>query len=453
MKLLGLFILLFSGFIILFYYLYLILIGKRLARLIKSKDRFIWNGLRNITDRASRGRATIFLDDNQIVISSLGLPNTYSKMRQGAFAEGLALDFTDIAAFDYVSRSKIPFLRRIINYIFKVNDYMLKISYFDDLGQIIPLQFKATSMDPLDFEASFADFNNKIYGNKGLRKSEGNDILPLSQRLATEDTAPLSPVYRDELREKALLLTEETPISTKEETTVLPKDTFVQQEASHSSWEIFTTKEETTVLPKDSFSKDEEKAASWKSFIAEEETTILPLNSLTKDEIEASSSETLDENEMKVAGEKNFIGEEPVEFQRDNTIEGEGKIDGEKTTFLSGSIFKDKTEKDSFFSRIKSSASSEDKTVITGPLLSQEPEISEEINRRSFLDKPNKKRAEVPIKQKGVAPDDKTLILELPDELKKKDTTGISEEDLKLQELERLQKLREFFAERNENQE
>lgn len=421
MKLLGLFILLLLGFIILATYLYIVLTGKRLAHLVHSKDRFIWNGLRNVTDKASRSKATIFLDDKNLVISSLSLPGIYAKLKQNNLDEAIIIPFTDIVAFDYDSKSLIPFLRRIINQIFKVNDYVLKISYFGDIGQIVALKFKASSMDPLDFEASFADFNGKIYGNRGLRRGESGEIVPLSQRIAMDTTAPLSPILKEESHDKTVLLREEKTASEpsvihKDETTFMPRETLASE-------------------PSDFFQKISEepqrvepplKPVVFLQPEAEmrEETVILPPGTLEEEYFSLRDEDVADS--LAVA---------PLE---DN---------GDKTTTFSTETFSEKTPKKSFFSKKKKSS---DKSQPTPSSVVEEP-LGDEINRRSFLDRHSVKKEEAP---KGrVTAEDKTQILELPEELKRKDTSGFSEDEIKREELERLQKLKEFFSQRNEDRE
>ncbi|HZK09490.1 MAG TPA: hypothetical protein VFD08_00340 [Clostridia bacterium] len=406
MKALGLFLLLFIGFVLLFYYIFLVITGKRLAKLVNSKDRFIWNGLRNITDKSSRGRATMFLDESQLVISSLGLTQIYSKLQQGSLDDGFSIPFTDIAVFDYSFQSKVPFLRRIINQIFKINNYTLKISYFDDLGQIVPLKFKASSLDPLDFEATFADFNNKIYGDHGLRRSTDNEIIPLSQRMGIDDTAPLSPAFNEDPGDKTVLLKEDTPFDREEKTTILPKESFLEEDIRNN--DIFEE--------------------------AENKTTILSKESFLEEDIRNNDIFEETENKTTILAKETFLEEETP--RKSEIFEEEKDHDLEKTVFLSGNFLKRKEEKD--FPK-------EDKTVLSPPIVKEEDQVEQKIQRRSFLDRSPRKGPE-----EGL--EDKTISLELPDELKKKENIGMSEEEIKQEELERLKKLKEFFSERNEDQ-
>lgn len=447
MKLLGLFMLLFIGFIILFYYIYLVFVGKRLARLMNSKDRFIWNGLRNITDRASRGRATIFLDEKQLIISSLSLPSIYSKLKRGSLDEGLTIAFTDIAAFDYSSRSRIPFLRRIINYIFRINDYSLMISYIDDLRQITPLKFKTSSMDPLDFEATFADFNSKIYGDKGLRRRESGETPSLSQRRARDTTAPLDPAFRNDFSEGTVFIKEETSSDLMEETTILPRETFAQEEIQLFSSdsiieeEVKDNLEKTVFLSGNVFEETPEK----RSFFSRKDK-IEPF----EEKIIVYPSDSYDDG-VEIVHREEAAQEENI-IQRDSFNEEDGQEYVERTIFVPEDINQDKTQRKSLFSRRVNDLARDDTSLSTSPFADEDTSGNEEIKRRSFLDKPSVKKEEKPLEKKIIYDEDKTIALELPEELRKKDTQGVSQEEIKQQELERLQKLKEFFSERNEDQ-
>lgn len=353
MKVYALFLLLVLGFIILAYYLYLVIIGKSLARHVGSKDRFIWNGLKNITDKASRGRVTIFLDDNHIFISTKGLASTYSSMRRGELDQGYTIPYEDIRVFDYDAKKLIPFISPLINHLFKVNDYILRISYFDQDGQVRDMKFKASSMDPIDFELSFAEFNNKIYGSGGLRRSAGNLD------------------YEDEI----------------------PQDKKANQDNS------------TLILGRASSQKLEKRA---------EEPSGEMTQQFGKGELEELR------RDLPSSPAKDLPKKEAAPSKTDKVPPHKNQRDEEKTSFFSKKIFSDKKPQDN---QVEPSVKEEDYTV----------------TRRSFLDRDKKREVEK---------EEKTLQVELPEELKKFDTKGLSEEEISQKELERLNKLKEFFSEK-----
>ncbi len=358
MKVFALFLLLILGFIILAYYLYLVLIGKSLARLVGSKDRFIWNGLKNVTDRASRGRVTVFLDRTHLMVSTLGLPATYSSLREGSLDQGTAIAYEDIVHFDYDSRNVIPLISPIINYIFKVNDYILKLSYYDEDAILRKMKFRASGMDPLDFEISFAEFNNKIYGSRGLRT--GN-----------QDLDPSSP---------AQSIT--SPKDNTDKTLLIPKATKAQENPSR------TLEDKTELLDRSQFSQTNQAEESKIKNKVSEEDELTRRIIFKEEELEGLEADLADPQE-------------------------------EKTGLFKKSLFKD---------RLKTEKSSESQLAI---------EKDQPINRRSFLD--NNKKTEAK---------EATVKVELPEELKKVDLTGLSPEEISAKELERLNKLKEFFSEK-----
>ncbi|WP_459128901.1 hypothetical protein [Guggenheimella bovis] len=169
------FILLIAGFVIFFYYLYLIFIGKRLAHMVGSKDRYIWNGLKNISTGGSPLSGTtntLFLDDSNLVISRDNLDTIYKELKNtGGLEHALAIPFQKIITFDYEnqlahSNPVVKFFSAIWNRLLKKNNFILNVRYLDEERTPQSLYFKATSLDVNDFEATFADFDNKIYSGK-----------------------------------------------------------------------------------------------------------------------------------------------------------------------------------------------------------------------------------------------------------------------------------------------
>lgn len=195
------------------YYIYIIITGKRLARLVGSKDRYIWNGLKNISDPAmpfAKKRNTLFLDHDNLVISNSHVVSILRELKQtDGLDQAIVIPFQRIVSFDY-KRSVAdwnPVVRTILslwNRLIKKNDYHLSVRYLDEDRSIRQFLFKANSMDVNDFEATFADFDNQIYSGKVRYEAEhgmNDDYIA-----KTPPSAPAPQVEEDSRRSRSAVL-------------------------------------------------------------------------------------------------------------------------------------------------------------------------------------------------------------------------------------------------------
>lgn len=169
------------GLLLFIYYLYMIVSGKRVAKMIGTKDRFIWNGLKNISAKGSSfagKRNTLFLDNDNLVITDQGIHSIMRELRETqGLNRAVAIPFHRIISFDYkrsVAEWNIVFraILSLWNRLLKKNDYQIQLRYLDDNNDIQQFRFKASSMDELDFENTFADFDNQIYSGKVVFEAE-----------------------------------------------------------------------------------------------------------------------------------------------------------------------------------------------------------------------------------------------------------------------------------------
>lgn len=169
------------GVMILLYYIFMIVSGKRFARLVKTKDRFIWNGLRNVSDASmpyANRNNTIFLDPSNLVISPDSIVRMSTQIRNtGALEDALVIPYEKIVSFDFDSSLKdsnlfLRFLTFLFNRLFKVNNYSLTLTFFDQQNTLKEMKFRARNMDARDFELAFADFDNRIYTGRMLIAQE-----------------------------------------------------------------------------------------------------------------------------------------------------------------------------------------------------------------------------------------------------------------------------------------
>lgn len=215
------------------YYIYIIITGKRLARLVGSKDRYIWNGLKNISDPAmpfAKKRNTLFLDHDNLVISNSHVVSILRELKQtDGLDQAIVIPFQRIVSFDY-KRSVAdwnPVVRTILslwNRLIKKNDYHLSVRYLDEDRSIRQFLFKANSMDVNDFEATFADFDNQIYSGKVRYEAEhgmNDDYIaktpPSAPAPQVEEDSPTVAIRGSQIPEviipvKELSQTEELPI-------------------------------------------------------------------------------------------------------------------------------------------------------------------------------------------------------------------------------------------------
>lgn len=405
MKILALYLLLLLGFLILAYYVYLIFIGKSLARLIDSKDRFIWNGLKDITDRASSGRVILFLDDKNLTLSRLSLPSTYRQVKKDQLDNALQIDFKDIVEFDYV-KGGLPLLSPIINKIFKINSFKLKLAYYDESRQLVKRLYKAPSMDPLDFEVSFADFNSKIYGQGGLRMSSE----------PRESLNPITPSPSLTSQNQQLNLTDQTSRPVQEEKTTLHRAADLEEALEKVS-------EEKTEVMK---AEDLEKLLPKEKPVVEADRTSEKTELMGVEEFKASLEKVQEAQEA--PGDKTEI------IKADDL---KAVLEDSKTDKKDESKDQDKTSRFGFLSRKQNGKEKIVEKKTTSPVFSQETGT---VTRRSFLDKgPKKEEAKAAPKTK------------LPDELKRVDTEGLSPDEVEKLELERIEKLKEFFTEQKKD--
>lgn len=157
------------AFLILIYRFYLSITGKRLARLIESKDRFIWNNLKVIDGPTNivAGKITLFLDNKHMVISEDSLPSIYRSLKsEGTLPNAIAIPFDNITQFDYSANHEgnvISIFSKIKNIIFLVNSYRLNIEYIDSSNELKNLELSSKGIEEYTFEDAFSDFDHQIY--------------------------------------------------------------------------------------------------------------------------------------------------------------------------------------------------------------------------------------------------------------------------------------------------
>lgn len=199
----GIYLLFFLGIALFIYYIYVIIVGKSLARLVGSKDRFIWNGLLNTSAPGmpfAKKRNTLFLDHDNLVISQRNVVSILRELRKTeSLEEAIVIPFQRIVAFDY-KRSvadwnvAVRVILSLMNRLFKKNDFILSVRYLDVDRSIKQFLFKANSMDVNDFEATFADFDNQIYSGKVRYEAEHGMA---EEMIAHSPHEPVSPMEED----------------------------------------------------------------------------------------------------------------------------------------------------------------------------------------------------------------------------------------------------------------
>ena len=188
----------FLGLAMFAYYIFIIATGKRLARLVGSKDRYIWNGLKNISDPAmpfAKKNNTLFLDHDNLVVSNSHVVSILNELRRtDGLDEAVVIPFHRIVSFDYKRsvadwNAVIRVILGLWNRLIKKNDYHLSVRYLDADRTIRQFLFKANSMDVNDFEATFADFDNQIYSGKVRYEAEHGSLDDLVAR-SPQDSVP-----------------------------------------------------------------------------------------------------------------------------------------------------------------------------------------------------------------------------------------------------------------------
>lgn len=188
------------GLVLFVYYLYVIFSGKSLARMIGTKDRYIWNGLKNISAQDmpySGKRNTLFLDNENLVITTDSLAKIIHELKKTeSIDNAVVIPFQKIVAFDY-KRSVadwnviIRLLLSIWNRLLKKNDFHLTVRFLDTDRTIKQFLFKASSMDADDFEATFADFDNHIYSGK-VKFEAAHDITMPEEAVRIPRAVPVN---------------------------------------------------------------------------------------------------------------------------------------------------------------------------------------------------------------------------------------------------------------------
>ena len=254
MGLYGIYLLFILGIALFIYYIYIIVVGKSLARLVGSKDRYIWNGLLNISAPGmpfAKKRNTLFLDHDNLVISHRNVVNILHELRRTeSLEEAIVIPFQRIVAFDY-KRSVddwnvvVRFLLTLWNRLIKKNDYHLSVRYLDGDRSIKQFLFKASSMDANDFEATFADFDNQIYSGKVRYEAEHGNL----DDMIAQAPQPVPPVVNND--NPTVFLPRETapvvvPVNELNPTEELPR--FVNEEPVVSDEpEVLIVSDETPV--------------------------------------------------------------------------------------------------------------------------------------------------------------------------------------------------------------
>ncbi len=253
------------GVMILLYYIFMIVSGKRFARLVKTKDRFIWNGLRNVSDASmpyANRNNTIFLDPSNLVISPDSIVRMSTQIRNtGALEDALVIPYKKIVSFDFDSSLKdsnlfLRFLTFLFNRLFKVNNYSLTLTFFDQQNTLKEMKFRARNMDARDFELAFADFDNRIYTGRMLiaQEEKKGSFLPYA---GIEEDPTIPP-------ETAGFTLDDEEISVLEQTIYLPEDLPDEQATTILSQipieESEASSEDTVVIHQPAIEADEDSA-------------------------------------------------------------------------------------------------------------------------------------------------------------------------------------------------
>lgn len=219
------------GVLILLYYIFMILAGKRFARLVRSKDRFIWNGLRNVSDPSlpyAKKINTLFLDQENLVVSPDSIVRMSGQIRKsGTLEDALVIPFERIISFDFDSALKDSFIvfrffAFLFNRLFKVNNYDLTLGFIDEKDEVSEMKFRARNMDARDFELAFADFDHRIYSGKTLTAHERRKKRPA--RRMRDDVEPIA----GEQPEFSLA---DEEVSVLEQTIYLPQEEWTEPQA------------------------------------------------------------------------------------------------------------------------------------------------------------------------------------------------------------------------------
>ncbi len=253
------------GVMILLYYIFMIVSGKRFARLVKTKDRFIWNGLKNVSDASmpyANRNNTIFLDPSNLVISPDSIVRMSTQIRNtGALEDALVIPYEKIVSFDFDSSLKdsnlfLRFLTFLFNRLFKVNNYSLTLTFFDQQNTLKEMKFRARNMDARDFELAFADFDNRIYTGRMLiaQEEKKGSFLPYT---GIEEDPTIPP-------ETAGFTLDDEEISVLEQTIYLPEDLPDEQATTILSQipmeESEASSEDTVVIHQPAIEADEDSA-------------------------------------------------------------------------------------------------------------------------------------------------------------------------------------------------
>ncbi len=190
MKQLPIILLLILGIAILIYYILIIVIGKRTAKLLNSKDKYIWNGLKlvegNIKNIESKS-ITMFLDQENLVFTSDDILKMYSTFKNNEVLENaFGVNFYNLKSFDiedkYGESSMFAkFFAKLSNNLYKTNSYRLLISFLDDEGDLVELKLKSSAIQMNEFEETYADFNRRIYALSGIRINKAQHVKTVEE--------------------------------------------------------------------------------------------------------------------------------------------------------------------------------------------------------------------------------------------------------------------------------
>ncbi len=160
------------SFLVLFYYLYIVYVGKKIAKKTRVSDRFIWASLtllKTTDHKVNFKTATIFLDESNLYITKHNVFTINKLLSQNNYHEFITIPLDSISVFDYYNvheNTSVKVMTSILNRICIRNSFVLQIEYINEFGENISYKFSSKNTSADDFESIFIDIDHKIYKNR-----------------------------------------------------------------------------------------------------------------------------------------------------------------------------------------------------------------------------------------------------------------------------------------------
>ncbi len=177
-----------------FYHLYIIMSAKKLAKLVNTNGRYLWMNLKVIEAPAEFNSkvTTLIIDDSKVIFTGKNVVASQKELESSRTLESsIAFDCSRITNFDFQDKNnKVSGgFSKLMHKLFLDNGYQLIVEYLDENDITQKFVLSSKDMDLETFEASFADFDHKIYKNR--TKKDAHDYSNFEDtntvKIRTED--------------------------------------------------------------------------------------------------------------------------------------------------------------------------------------------------------------------------------------------------------------------------